>query len=76
MGARTTADLPGIVAEVLQVPAAEVTEKTGSWTSLRHVQLVSAVEDAYELRFTPRQARKMRSVGAIAAALREHGVPV
>ncbi|MGA5442874.1 phosphopantetheine-binding protein [Streptomyces griseoincarnatus] len=66
--------LAGLVAEVLEIPASEVTEETGTattaaWTSLRHVQIVSCVERAYGIRLTAREARRCRSVGALRAAL-------
>ncbi|WP_411152853.1 acyl carrier protein [Streptomyces sp. A30] len=70
-------DLSGLtclVAEVLQIPADEVTEETGTattaaWTSLRHVQIVSRVEHTYGIRLTAREVRRCRSVGALRAAL-------
>lgn len=70
-------DLSGLtclVAEVLQIPADEVTEETGpattaAWTSLRHVQIVSRVEHTYGIRLTAREVRRCRSVGALRAAL-------
>ena len=61
------ADLHSIVGRVLDVPPEEVRDdmspKTvGTWTSLRHVQLVAAVEDEYGIRLTPREIRSVRTV--------------
>ncbi|EGX58210.1 hypothetical protein SZN_19036 [Streptomyces zinciresistens K42] len=66
--------LTGLVADVLRTPVEEVTEETGpattsAWTSLRHVQIVSRVEQVYGIRFTGREARGCRTVGALRAAL-------
>lgn len=73
--------LRDLVAEELGLPAAEVTEDTGPattdvWTSLRHVRLVAAVEGAYGVRLTAREARSARSVGALRRVLRTRGVAV
>ncbi|WP_069170062.1 acyl carrier protein [Streptomyces griseus] len=66
--------LTDLVADVLRTPAAEVTEETGpattaAWTSLRHVQIVSRVEQTYGIRLTAREVRACRSVGALRAVL-------
>lgn len=68
------AGLTGLVAEVLQMPVAEVSEDTGpattaAWTSLRHVQIVARVEQAYGVRLTAREARGCRTVGALRGVL-------
>jgi acyl carrier protein len=46
----------------------------GAWTSMRHLELVVALEDAYALSFSYRQISAARTVGALRAILREHGV--
>ncbi|MFF7990874.1 acyl carrier protein [Kitasatospora xanthocidica] len=63
-------ELTDLVADVLQVPAAEVTEETGAatteaWTSLRQVQIVARAEQEYGVRLTAREARACRSVRAL-----------
>jgi acyl carrier protein len=68
-----------LVADVLQLPVAEVTAETGpattaQWVSLRHLQIVAAVEDAYGVSFTPREIRTIRSLGDLRALLRGRDV--
>ncbi|WP_330177287.1 acyl carrier protein [Streptomyces sp. NBC_01498] len=68
--------LTDLVADVLQVAAAEVTDDTGpatsaAWTSLRHVQIVARVEKTYGIRLTAREVRGCRSVGALRGVLAE-----
>ncbi|TXL84357.1 acyl carrier protein [Streptomyces sp. NBC_01725] len=69
-------ELTGLVADVLQMAPAEVTEDTGpattaAWTSLRHVQIVARVEQTYGVRLTAREVRGCRSVGALRGVLAE-----
>jgi acyl carrier protein len=73
------ASLEAIVADVMGVPSEAVTEDfgpvtTAQWTSLRHVQLVSAVQREYDVRLAPREIRSVRSVGDLRAVLRDKGV--
>lgn len=71
--------LEKIVADVLRIPADEVTDDTGpatagSWTSLCHVQIVAAVEDHFGVKLEPRQIRSIRSVGGLRDVLRSRGL--
>ncbi|HUZ54897.1 MAG TPA: acyl carrier protein [Streptosporangiaceae bacterium] len=71
--------LEDLVAEVLGVSPVSVTDDLsprteGSWTSLRHVQLMSAARRAYGVTLAPREMRSIRSVGDLRALLRAHGV--
>lgn len=68
------AALTELVADVLRVPAAEVTDETGAatteaWTSLRQVQIVARAEQEYGVRLTAREARACRSVRALREVL-------
>lgn len=63
-----------LVAEVLELPAAEIGQDTGpattgQWVSLRHLRIVAAVEDTYGVSFTPREIRGIRSVADLRALL-------
>jgi len=65
-----TASLHAIVARVLEVPPAEVHDDMGPktarhWTSLKHIQLIAAVEDAYGIQITPREIRSVRTVAGL-----------
>jgi acyl carrier protein len=64
------ASIVSIVASVLGIEEAEVTDHTGPategrWTSLRHLQIVSCVQREYAIRLTPRQIRSARSVAVL-----------
>ncbi|MGW5368909.1 acyl carrier protein [Streptomyces sp. NPDC004009] len=70
--------LNGIVAEVLGIGEDEITDDTGpavnaEWTSLRHVQIVAAINKRFGVGLTPRQARSCRSVGDLRTVLAERG---
>jgi acyl carrier protein len=67
--------LDEIVARVLAIPAEDVTEDlgpriAGQWTSLKHVQLIAALEDAYSISFTPREIRSARTVSTLRGLIR------
>lgn len=62
--------LEQIVSEVLDVDLAEITDDTGPatnavWTSLAHIEVVMAVEDAYGVALTAQEIDTVRSVGAL-----------
>lgn len=66
----TDVSLHEIVARVLDMHATEIHDDIGphtvaAWTSLKHVQLVAAVEDAYGIKLTPREIRTVRTVSAL-----------
>ncbi|MCG5216562.1 acyl carrier protein [Streptosporangium sp. KLBMP 9127] len=68
-----------IVAEVLETDAGEVVDDAtpatlGGWTSLRHVQLVVTLEEAYGLSFSREEIRSFKSVGHIREILARKGV--
>jgi len=68
-----------LVAQILKLRIEEVTDETGTattaeWTSMRHLQLVVAIEKSYGVRLDPREARSVRSVAAVKRVLAAHGV--
>lgn len=70
--------LAEVVAGVLEVDPAEVTDESGpetiaTWTSLRHLQLVVTLEEVYGLSFAFEEIRDLRSVGALREVLRAKG---
>lgn len=70
-----------IVAEVLELDPEEVTDASspatlGTWTSLRHLQLVVTLEEIYGLSFSRTEIKSFSSVGRIRAALETKGVTV
>jgi acyl carrier protein len=75
----TGGSLLSLVSDVLRVPVEHITEATsaatvGEWTSLAHLQLIKAVEDAYQVSLTPREIRGIRSVADLRTSLRQRGI--
>ena len=63
-------EIESIVARVLGVPVNSVHDDTGpktlgAWTSLKHVKLIAAMEDAYGIKFQAKEIRLARSVSAL-----------
>jgi acyl carrier protein len=72
--------LTEIVADVLEIPQPDVLDETGQgncaeWTSLKHLQLVVALEEAYGVSFTSREIRDLNTVHAVRETLRGKGAP-
>lgn len=72
--------LEGVLAEVLDLPEDDIGEETGrdttaEWTSLAHVQVVTAVEGAFGVTLTTREISEVTTVGRLRAVLRTKGVP-
>ncbi len=68
-----------ILADALGVALSAINEQTGStteprWDSLRHMQIVFALEDVYGVRFRDDEIAGLPSVSAISAALAQRGV--
>jgi len=69
-------DLKNLLAEVLQIPAATVTDDLAmkdleAWDSLKHMELIVALEQSFELEFSFDDIVAMQSVGAIKQILKE-----
>jgi acyl carrier protein len=57
-----------IIREVLELPTLVVTSDTSAsdvdeWDSMTHIQLVSAIEGKFKVRFTLRELQDLKSVG-------------
>ncbi len=48
----------------------------GSWTSLRHVQLLAALEREFDIEFTPEEAPALTSFESLLAAICERLEPL
>jgi acyl carrier protein len=64
----------GIAADVLQVPAAQLTpdsstETVESWDSVHHLNLVLALEQEFDLQFEPEEMDQMHSISHIVNVL-------
>jgi len=70
----------GVVAQVLGVPADQISEGTSPdsverWDSMSHLNLVVALEAEFGIALTDDDVTDMLSVGLILRILRERGVP-
>ncbi|PYS84870.1 MAG: hypothetical protein DMF67_03070 [Acidobacteria bacterium] len=66
----------GLLAEVLQVPAAKITDDLAmadvdAWDSLKHMELVVALETTFDIQLTFDEIVAMRSVREIKRVLGE-----
>ncbi len=73
--------LEAVFANLLQVPIESINEKTSprntsSWDSLRHLELVMAIESAYLVQFTMPEIVGLNSLGSIRQLLKLKGVDV
>lgn len=75
----TVIALSQLVADVLGIPAGEITDDTGAathpgWTSIKQLQLIVTVEERYRLSFSRDEIRSVRSVGDLRRNLLSKGV--
>lgn len=64
----------GIVADVLGVPASRIAadsspETRENWDSVRHLNIVMAIEERFGIELEPEDIEKMRSVAQIVAIM-------
>lgn len=72
----TNPSVEEIVADVLDVPVEEITDDTSPdttarWDSLQHLNIIMALEEAFQVSFTTDEITQMLSVGIIKILLRE-----
>jgi acyl carrier protein len=68
-----------VVARALNVPVAQITDATSPetlkrWDSLRHLDLITSIEDAYGVRFSTGEISLATSVREIRRLLGEKGI--
>ena len=68
-----------ILGVVLELPEAEIDERlsaehTSNWDSIRHLDLVMALEEAFSVSFSSEELGTLTSYQAIAEALDRRGV--
>ena len=73
--------LHDVVAGFLRVPVSSISDESSPenqrrWDSLRHLDLMTAIEDAYGVRFSTADIVRARSIGEIRRLLREKGIEV
>lgn len=71
--------LEQVVARVLRCAVTDLDDESStrtiaSWDSLRHIEVVMELEEAFSLAFPPMQAAAMTSMGAIRRVLQQHGI--
>ena len=67
-----------LFASVLAVPAATLTDEASpktikNWTSLRHLNLITSMEDIYGVSFSSAEIRSIKSLGRARAILQAKG---
>ena len=70
-----------IVAQVLELEPDEITDDlgpatAGQWNSLRHVQLVAAIEQAYDIRLSPREIRSFSTYSELSHIVAAKGIDI
>ncbi len=70
-----------VVARALRLPAASISDDSSPenlrrWDSLRHLELMTEIEEAYGVRFSTADMVRAKSVGLIRGLLREKGIDV
>jgi acyl carrier protein len=75
-----TSQVGRIVAAILNVDAARIDHSSSpdtieSWDSLRHVQLVLALEEAFGIQFTVDDIESMGTIGAVVEAVQRRRRP-
>ena len=67
-----------VASDVLDVPAERInarasTDSIESWDSLRHLNLILALEQEFDVQFEPEEMERMTSVGQIVELLEAKG---
>lgn len=68
-----------VIADMLQVPAGELTDEKGpddveGWDSLAMINLALALEAEFDVQLSPEEVTEMGSIGQIKALLAQSGV--
>ncbi len=68
-----------VFADILQEPVDAISDETSpktmrKWDSLKHIQVVMAIEQAFGVSFSPPEVMTITSVGAVRDLLKEKGV--
>lgn len=81
MSATAPTPLTGLLADVLGIPEELVTEDGGrdvlpEWTSLAHIQVINAVEEAYRVVLSTHEITEATTVTGLRRILLDKGVPL
>ncbi|WP_151732836.1 acyl carrier protein ['Paenibacillus yunnanensis' Narsing Rao et al. 2020] len=71
--------LKEIVAGVLKLPAGDIDgqaspQNVPGWTSLKQVELITTIEEAYQVKFTMKEMKSLKSYAAFENVLRGKGI--
>ena len=74
-------DIESLFANILREPLGSLNDETSpdntkSWDSLKHLELVLAIESAYSVKFSMPEITTLRSLGAVREALQGKGISV
>jgi acyl carrier protein len=72
-------DLHEVASEILKVSASELSDDSGpknlkAWDSLKHIELVMAIEMNYGIQFAASEIMLIDSLGSARAMLQEKGI--
>ena len=75
------AKVENVLSEVLQMPVAAITDEltmkdTDTWDSLKHMELIVALEQSFDIQLSFDEIVAMQSVSQIKRVLRERGVTI
>ena len=72
MDEKLTEVLCGVL-ELDSISATDNTTTVATWDSLHHLQLMTAIEEAYGIMLDPEEMMQLNSVESIQAAIAAHG---
>jgi acyl carrier protein len=72
------ASLKQVVAKVLQIPAADISDDISprtikSWNSLKHIELIMTIEREFGVRFEASEVPALTSLGSVRSVLIDKG---
>ena len=78
MSDTTITSIESIIAMVLDVEPLSLDDASGratvdAWDSLAHLNVISALEETYDVLFSSAEMREMSTIGRLRAALVAHG---
>ena len=75
------AKVENVLSEILQMPVAAITDEltmkdVDAWDSLKHMELIVALEQSFDIQLSFDEIVAMQSVNQIKRVLRERGVTI
>lgn len=73
--------LNSLLAKTLGIQLSDITDDMSpdtvdDWDSLKHINLMIAIEEGFNISLTPEEVESMLSIGLIKQVLNEHGIKV